>query len=147
MKIQNSLSFIRLPKRASQIFFILCLLIIVGINVGGLKKEVGIIQMYKTVNPHQAIGHEFAGLNSFLKGVERVGYYTDKDLKDEKNNKVYSVAQYVLAPTLLEINKTDYEYTLFVCSNEQKMIEKIVEIGAQPLLRNKYGMILTRKPQ
>ncbi len=50
-----------------------------------------------------------------------------------------------LAPTILELNNLDHEYILFDCSTDQVAADKIEEINALAIKRNKFGIILARK--
>ena len=119
---------------------------VIFLNIGGLVKEINRIRIFKTVTPHQNIGHEFLGLKALLKNVPYIGYYSDGNLKEEKNNKDYSIAQYVLAPTILDPQNLSHEYILLVCSSEEIAWAKVQELKAEALLRNKFGMILARRP-
>ena len=129
----------------SQKTVLLLLSLALILNIPDLSKEVERIRLFKTFNPHQNIGYELLGIKSQLKDVATIGYYTDGDIKNENENKNYSVAQYVLAPTVVEPDNLDYEYVLFVCADENNALRKIREIGAEPLLRGHSGMILARK--
>ncbi len=125
--------------------FILCFLAMIGFNVFGIKKELNRIKMYKKIISHQKIGYKFNGLEQFTKGIEYIGYYTDKDFSQDESVKEFAQAQYLLAPTILEYNNLNHEYILFVCQNEINAWKKIQEIGASPLRRNKFGIILAKK--
>lgn len=135
----------KIIKYIPQGIFALCFLIMIGFNIPGVKRELDRINMYQKVISHQKIGHEFNGLEQFTKGIEYMGYYTDKDFSKDATVKEFAQAQYMLTPTILEHNNLTHEYTLFVCKNEINAWKKMKEIGASPLRRNKFGMILARK--
>lgn len=112
----------------------------------GLRKEIITINNYKKIVPYNNIEYKFEILKEFTQGIEFMGYYTDDpELKNEANAKLYSHAQFALAPTVLELNNLDHEYTLFVCADENVAMQKIAEIGAVPLRENKFGMILAQR--
>jgi len=136
---------IQIPKLLPQLFFALCFLIMIGFNIPGIKQELHRIFMYKKVISHQKIGYKFDGLEQFTKGVEYMGYYTDKDFSQDEPVKEFAQAQYMLTPTVLEHNNLSHEYILFVCKHEVNAWKKMQEIGASPLRRNKFGMILAKK--
>ncbi len=85
------------------------------------------------------------GLTDMLRGVEYVGYFTDKDLTDKTNAAQFSQAQYILAPVILDLNNTQRDFIIFDCTTPDVALEKIKEIDAVPLVKNKFGIILARK--
>ena len=95
--------------------------------------------------PHQQMGVRFEGLEKDFKGTEIGGYYTDKDLDKDENARQFAQAQYLLAPTLLDINNTSVPLIIFDCSSDAVALKKIVEIGAVPVKKNGFGVILARK--
>jgi len=127
----------------SQYCFLFGLFIVIAFNGFSLFKETYKIQKIKSVIPHQEVGKKFYGLNTILKNIEYVGYYTDKDLKTLKNNKQLTEAQYIIAPTILDLNNTKHQYILFDCSNEEIALKKIKKLGVIPLQKHQ-GLILTK---
>ena len=95
--------------------------------------------------PYQKIGYKFEGLNQFTEGIEYIGYFTDTNINDQENSKIFAQAQYLLAPAILDYNNVEHEYILFVCEDEKKAWAIIKDIGAEPLRRNQYGMILAKR--
>ena len=88
-------------------------------------------------------GMKFLGINRFLPHASYVGYFTDRDLKkDTKASAQFAQAQYVLAPNIIEANNLSHEFILFDCTSEDVALEKIRDIGAIPLKKNKFGIIL-----
>ena len=135
-----------IPKKRTQLYCVIALVIITIINIVVLQQELRRIKSFKQVMPHQIIGYQFAGLEEVLQGVQYVGYYTDKDIENDKETaKLFSHAQYILAPTVLDFNNTTHEYIIFVCSSEQIARIKIQQLKMFPIRRNKYGMILAKK--
>jgi hypothetical protein len=91
-------------------------------------------------------GLKFSGLEEALSGAQAIGYITDKDLAVKENQLQFSQAQYILAPIILEVNSLRHEFFLIDCTTEQKAFAALKAIGAAPLKKNQYGIILARKP-
>ena len=135
-----------MPPSRSSLFLILMLTAVSIVNLFHLKPEIDRIKGLKKFVPHQIIGYQFEGLGQELKGVSHVGYYTDQDLaKNDDAAKLFSYAQYVLAPSILDLNNTGHYYTLFVCEQESVALRKIKELNLETYRGNEYGMILARK--
>jgi hypothetical protein len=136
---------IELPQRLSQTLFILCLGTIVIYNSIKFNEERKHIQLLKKLIPHQIIGHKLTGLENYTRGIEIMGYFTDASAEDEEQSKLFSYAQYILAPTILDYNNLDHEYTLLVCRSQQAALAVMNQIHAEAYKQNKYGMILARR--
>ena len=108
---------------------------------------IDILDLYakRQKNPFFFSGHIFLGLEKIFQDVKYAGYYTDKSLDDGPAAARFAQAQYVLAPTILEFNATDHEFILFDCSREEIALQKIEEIKAVAVKRNKLGVILARR--
>ena len=140
----SSFKNIELPRTWPQRFFILCLLAMTGYSIAKFTEERAHIQAMRKLIPHQIIGHKLAGLENYTKGVAVMGYYTDTPESDEAQAKLFTYAQYLLAPTILDYNNVDHEYVLFVCNNPENALKIIGQIHAEPFKQNKYGMILAK---
>lgn len=137
-----------LPARRTQLFYVTALFGVTVMNLFVLGQESKRIRSFKKVMAHQKIGHQFAGLDEFTKGIRYIGYVTDEDItQNDAAHKLFAHAQFMLAPSILDLNNYRHEYILFVCSDEIKAWKKIKAMNAEPLRRNKYGMILVRNPQ
>ncbi len=135
-----------LPPYRRQLFYLTALFGVSMMNLIVLSQDIRRIQSFKKVLPYQMIGYQFNGLDEFTKDISHIGYYTDLDIEtDTAASKMFAHAQYMLAPSILDLNNTDHDYILFVCSNEKVAWQKIKEVKALPLRRNKYGMILARR--
>ena len=95
--------------------------------------------------PLHSLGYKFLGLEGTFKNVRYVGYYTDKDIEEPLTVAQFEQAQYTLAPTVLVLNKTNYPFVLFDCTTPVFALEKIKELGMQPLKTN-AGIILAFNP-
>ena len=134
-----------LPNTWTQKLLLIALGIIVLLNLIVLRVEEYRIVTLKKFLPHQLIGAKFAGLEEFTKNIDEIGYYTDMDAKDEEQQKLFSHAQYMLAPTIVDFNNLDHEYILFVCKNQFNALRKMKEIHAQAFKQNSLGMILAKR--
>lgn len=112
----------------------------------GLIEEMQRIKGLKKVLAHQKIGYQFRGLEEFTQGIDRIGYYSDENIElNDHAHKLFAHAQFILAPTILELDNMEHEYILLVCSNEKNAMHKLKQLRALPLRANKFGMILARR--
>ena len=125
--------------------FLVSLLIVIGLNFPPLSKETKKIVRIKKHLGYQFLGTKFIGLEGLFKDVDIVGYYTDKDLDQTTDAMQFSQAQYVLAPTLLDLNNTEHEYILFDCRSDLTAFMKMKEIKTVPLMKNQFGIILAQR--
>lgn len=117
-----------------------------GVNLPVLGEELRRLFRYHKVLTHNVIGYQFMGLEEFITGVEFISYFTDGNLEDPDRLKLFTQAQFVLAPAILDPNNLNHEYILFVCKNELEAWKKIQHLNLIPLLRNdKYGIILAKR--
>ena len=129
---------------AIQIFFTGCALAIILYNTAALYKEIRLLGQIRRQIPYIFMGNKFLGLNTVLKSMKYVGYYTDKNLDENKPALQFAQAQYILAPIILDLNNTHHPFVLFDCSSEEVALQKIKENGLTPIKRNQFGIILAR---
>ncbi len=122
--------------------FLLC-----GYNFLSLSKDTLQKIQIRQKTPTLFLGDYFRGLNAFVGTSHYLGYYTDKNLDDNRNARQFAQAQLVLAPIILDLNNTSHEFIIFDCSSRVVAAKKIKEIGAVPLKANQYGIILARNPR
>ncbi len=105
---------------------------------------------YYTLFPKQIIpanepGYEFADLKPLLKNIEKVGYFTNRNVSPEDMDvKYFLQAQYMLAPITLELN-TYQEYLIVDCSNLIEAFTMTAELKARPIYVNPFGIILAQR--
>lgn len=100
----------------------------------------------RTTIPLHSLGFQFVGLENVFKDVRTVGYYTDKDLiSNTLANAQFEQAQYMLAPTVLDLNHTQYHWVIFDCTSPQVAMKAIQRLGLTPLKINR-GIILAFNP-
>ena len=92
-------------------------------------------------NPLHSLGYQFKGLETIFKNVRTIGYYTDKDLNNSLAIAQFEQAQYMLAPTVLDLNQTKYRWVIFDCTSPHVALEAIKKSGLTPLKEN-HGIIL-----
>ena len=136
------------PKTYTQYLRVILLtsfIYVIAFNIYGLTQDRKKILSYRKFVNHQIIGKQFMGLENFTRDIEFIGYYTDKDMADDKNAMEFSHAQYILAPSVLELNNLNHEYILFVCRKESTAREIIKTLNLKPLKRSPTGLILAKK--
>jgi len=99
----------------------------------------------RTSIPLHSLGFQFMGLEGVFKDVRRVGYYTDKDLSNTLAIAQFEQAQYMLAPTVLDLNNTQYHWVIFDCTSPQAALDAIKHLGLTPVKIN-HGIILAFNP-
>jgi hypothetical protein len=99
----------------------------------------------RTSIPLHSLGFQFMGLKSVFKDVRTVGYYTDKDLNNTLAIAQFEQAQYMLAPTVLDLNHTQYHWVIFDCTSPQAALAVIKQLGLTPVKIN-HGIILAFNP-
>jgi hypothetical protein len=99
----------------------------------------------RTTIPLHSLGFQFMGLENVFKGVRTVGYYTDKDLGKTLAIAQFEQAQYMLAPTVLDLNHTQYHWVIFDCTSPQIALENIKRLGLTPM-KARNGIILAFNP-
>lgn len=93
------------------------------------------------------LGDQFKELESVFNKFARAGYYTDKNMENPLAIAQYEQAQYHLAPTILDLNNTNYPLVIFDCTTPQIAITKINELGLQAIKASPYGVILAINPK
>lgn len=95
----------------------------------------------RTTVPLHSLSYQFMGLESVFKNVPVVGYFTDKNLNNTLAIAQFEQAQYILAPTVLDLNQTKYHWVIFDCTSPQVALDAIKHFGFTPLKIN-HGIIL-----
>ena len=90
-------------------------------------------------------GLQYSDFKEGLAGVRRAGFVTNKDLSPEKNDGEFLQAQYILAPTVLELNASKNKYNILDCTSKTHILYALKSLNAAPVQINKYGKILAIK--
>jgi hypothetical protein len=93
------------------------------------------------------LGDQFAPLLPVFANVRKAGYYTDKDLNDARAIAQFEQAQYVLAPTVLDLNNTNHPLVILDCSSPQAAKQKLEELGLKAISMSNSGIVLAVNPQ
>lgn len=138
----------KLTKLALAILNILILVglgVVISLNAYQFSKELKSICQMKKIAPYSFSGNKFLGLEETFENVEIIGFYTDKDLEEEKHAQQFAQAQLILAPAMLDLNNLNHEYLLFDCTSYEVALKKIKEIGATALKKNQFGIVLAKR--
>jgi hypothetical protein len=131
--------------RKLKIIFFLCLILAAVFNLyQAYSQAINQLQDRKTI-PLHSLGFQFMGLENVFKDIRTVGYYTDKNLDNPLAIAQFEQAQYMLAPTVLDLNHTQYRWVIFDCTSPQVAIDAIKSLGFTPSkIRN--GIIVAFNP-
>ncbi len=127
--------------------FVLIFFILIAINVIQLTTQVIHHQQHSKDLQLHNLGDQFKGLEQIFNKMPKVGYYTDKDLNNTLAIAQFEQAQYHLAPTVLDLNHTDYPVVIFDCTTAQIAMEKIKELGMTPVKASNFGVIIAINPK
>lgn len=145
-RLNETISLDKMPFMKPKSIFILALLLVIAVNLAQSFGDLLDLYSKRRKNPFFFSGYIFQGLEKIFKDIKYVGYYTDQSLDENSAAAKFAQAQYILAPTILDLNSTNHEFILFDCSREEIAREKMQEIDAVPLKKNKFGIILARMP-
>ena len=104
------------------------------------QKQAGAFQLHN-------LGDQFKEIAPLFSKIPKVGYYTDKNTELPLVIAQFEQAQYHLAPTVLDLNHTNYPLVIFDCTLPAIALTKIQELGMQPIKANKFGIILATNPR
>ncbi|MDE1920175.1 MAG: hypothetical protein KGJ09_03810 [Candidatus Omnitrophica bacterium] len=135
-------------QRRIKIIFLACVIFAAAFDLWrAYAQAVFQFQDHATV-PLHSLGYPFMGLESLFKDVPGVGYYTDQTI-DSGNplaTAQFELAQYMLAPTVLDLNHPRWRWDIFACTSPQTALEAIKRLGLVPLKTN-HGIILAYNPR
>lgn len=90
-------------------------------------------------------GFQYADLKGYLQGVRTAGFLSDGNQTAEGNDGQFMMAQYILAPTVLDLGNASHRYTVLDCSTPQAALGLFKIIQAKPLHVNPFGKIIAEK--
>src|SRR6185436_11011443 len=132
-------------KISLQLILTLLIVALVGLNL--VYAVINVIS--KTVNrkPIYAPGAQFEDIKKIVKNEKTIGYLTNRDITPEKNDQEFLQAQYILAPTILDLNNDNYRLLILDFTNPTFMLYKLKEIQAKPVYSNIYNKVVAiRRP-
>ena len=138
---------IRIPpmKQNLKTIFFVCLILAAAFNLCTAYIQATVQLTDRTTVPLHSLGYQFMGLESVFKDVRTVGYYTDKDLNNSLAIAQFEQAQYMLVPTVLDLNHTQYHWVIFDCTSPQAAMAAIKNLGFTPM-KARNGIILALNP-
>jgi len=136
---------LKLRVRKIKIIFFICLIAAAAFNLLTAYGQAIAELSDCTSIPLHSLGFQFMGLENVFKDVRAVGYYTDKDLNNPLAIAQLEQAQYMLVPTILDLNHTQYHWVIFDCTSPQTAMAAIKGLGFTPLKIN-HGIILAYNP-
>ncbi|MEW5894230.1 MAG: hypothetical protein AB1650_00485 [Candidatus Omnitrophota bacterium] len=96
--------------------------------------------------PYVFIGRPFIVLRDILGNVSKVGYVTDGSMDDLSVAAKFAVAQYTLAPVILELNETDLPFVIYNYSSPLKALNEIKQEGMVMIGATQNGFVLASNP-
>jgi hypothetical protein len=131
--------------RQLKIIFLVCVIGVAAFNLVAAYIQAITESQDRTTVPLHSLGYQFLGLENVFKGEHTVGYYTDKNLDNPLAIAQFEQAQYMLVPTVLDLNHTQYHWVIFDCTTPQVAMETIKNLGFTPLKAHN-GIILAYNP-
>jgi hypothetical protein len=107
--------------------------------------SVHIVSKWRTPIDLREPGFQFQSFQAKLKGVQTVGYLTNKNMDWENHDGFFQQAQYALAPTLVKLNEPQHTFLILDYTNPMFTIFKLKELNYQRIAENDYGQILAEK--
>ncbi len=136
----------KLTQRYTQVlqFCVLCSAIILTIiSFYTLTPE--IIKVRKNwSNDKPYPGAAFLDLKDKLKSLKIAGYLTNKDVSSEKNDGEFLMAQYALAPIVLDLGQT-HTVNIISTTSKEALVAILQQHKLKPLYINKHGKTIAIK--
>ncbi len=92
--------------------------------------------------PYYPPGYEFADFKNKIQSQHVVGYLTNRDVSAEKNDQEFLLAQYMFAPTVLDINNADHPLLILDYTSPIFLKYKIKELKTKALYHNEFNKVL-----
>ena len=90
-------------------------------------------------------GTQFESFREHLKGVDKIGYLTNKDSSPEKNDGAYLQAQYYFAPMIIELNNNHHRFNVIDYEEPMFIIYVFNDLKARRVANNEYGQALAER--
>ena len=130
----------------TKVFWAFAVLIIAANAVQWTGQTAGRLQNPSIV-PFHSLGFKFMGLEKILANQTYAGYYTDKNMDNSLTVAQFEQAQYMLSPTVLDLNNTNHPLVIFDCTTPAAGMAKIKELGLVPASISNTGIILAYDPK
>ena len=128
-------------------FILLLSLILIGFSILNLNSRFAVIRLQNKELVIFEPGYQYSPFVPFLKNVEEAGFLTNKETKPENGYEELLQAQYMLAPCLLHLNKSDFEYNVLDYANQIYVFYLLNQLNADHISDTDWGRVLIkRKP-
>ena len=121
------------------IIFIIPLLL--GINTYNIYTNFSHKKKKTSFEPGQA----YRDIANNLQKIHIVGFHTDSNMSSENNDAEFLMAQYMMAPIVLDYNNTTHPIHLLSYQDEKKALAKVKELGGQLVYHNSFGKAIIVK--
>jgi hypothetical protein len=91
-------------------------------------------------------GDRLKGLGDALRSEKYVGYYTDRNIDDNRPMMELLQAQHAIIPLILDPQNIDHRYVIVNCADMPAAVEKFKALGARPVSANRGGIFLVERP-
>lgn len=112
------------------------------VNIPAFLEEIRRVRNYKRVLDHSIPGYQFRGLEKFTQNIEYISYFSDVNIQDPKAYKLFTQAQLVLTPSILDPSNMTHKYVLFVCRNKKVPLIWMKKWNMIPIARSEQDIIL-----
>jgi hypothetical protein len=102
-------------------------------------------QITRQENEQIEPGTQYVDFKKELQGVPMAGFLTDGNETIEGNDGQFMLAQYILAPTVLDLDNPNHRYSIIDCSTPEKALGILKVINAKPVHVNAFGKILAER--
>ena len=104
----------------------------------------GINTLSKLQNPLPNFepGYEFEDFKDKIKGEKIIGFLTNRDTSAEKNDQEFLLAQYMLAPVILDLNNPQHKLLILDYTSPIFLGYKLKELSAVRLYDNSFNKVL-----
>ena len=90
-------------------------------------------------------GTRFHDFRPHIQGKPEIGYMTNKNMSEEKNDGVFLMAQFALTPTILKLNDLDQDHHLLDMTTPAYVVFTLRKLKAAPRHTSRYGLVLTER--
>lgn len=114
-----------------------CFYLLANYKVKSRDKDVKIIEP----------GTQFEPFIAKLEGITQVGYLTNKDMSEEKNDGTFLQAQYMLAPTILKLNEEHPKLNVLDYTSPVYTVFTLRSLRSAPIASSPYGQVLAERKE
>ena len=90
-------------------------------------------------------GIQYAAFKKPLEGVAAAGFLTNQDMSPEKNEGGFLQAQYILAPTILELNNPNHTYNILDFTDQIYVFYMIKKFNFKRVADTEWAKVLVKR--